>query len=201
MKDYKLYATNINEANEARDLFRELGYSPDRSDYKCWIAVFKDGSGSLYQSNVNLSECQQISLQALRDIVVLRRNNVNDATHIDQDGWKWFITHDDKGYVFGAGNADNLPRWDESSLDSVDLKPIQKPTITTGWDLAAVPETIYHYAASYNTHRGTTYYDGVVSFPGRITGIEDYHKVRAQIAEDGHVTADRVNVHSLSVIG
>lgn len=82
-----------------------------------------------------------------------------------------------------------------------DKEPKSKPTITTGWDLAAVPETIYHYAASYNTHRGTTYYDGVVSFPGRITGIEDYHKVRAQIAEDGHVTADRVNVHSLTVIG
>lgn len=77
----------------------------------------------------------------------------------------------------------------------------KKPTIITGWDLAAVPDTIYHYAASYNTHRGTTYYDGVVSFPGRITGIEDYRKVRAQIAEDGHVTSDRVNVHSLTVIG
>lgn len=102
----------------------------------------------------------------------------------------------------------HLPGGAAHTLEAVPEDPknpngpmVAKKIMAGGWDLAAVPETIYHYAASYNTHRGTTYYDGVISFPGRITGIEDYRKVRAQIAEDGHVTADRVNVHSLSVIG
>jgi len=60
--------------------------------------------------------------------------------------------------------------------------------------------TVYHYSASVNTSRGTITYDGVITFPGRITGIEDYRKVRAEIATDGNVAPEQVNVHSLTVI-
>lgn len=62
-------------------------------------------------------------------------------------------------------------------------------------------ETVYHYSASINTARGTVSYDGVVTFTGRITGIEDYQKVRAKIAKDGNVTPELVNVHSLTIVG
>lgn len=62
-------------------------------------------------------------------------------------------------------------------------------------------ETVYHYSASINTARGTVSYDGVITFPGRITGIEDYQKVRAEIAKDGNVAPDAVNVHSLTIVG
>lgn len=62
-------------------------------------------------------------------------------------------------------------------------------------------ETVYHYSASINTARGTVSYDGVVTFTGRITGIEDYQKVRAEIAKDGNVTPELVNVHSLTIVG
>lgn len=62
-------------------------------------------------------------------------------------------------------------------------------------------ETVYHYSASINTARGTVSYDGVVTFTGRITGIEDYRKVRAEIAKDGNVTPEQVNVHSLTIVG
>lgn len=62
------------------------------------------------------------------------------------------------------------------------------------------PETLYHYSASINTARGTVAYDGVITFPGRITGIEDYHQARAEIAKDGNVAPEQVNVHSLSIV-
>lgn len=60
--------------------------------------------------------------------------------------------------------------------------------------------TVYHYSASINTARGTVAYDGVITLPGRITGIEDYQKARAEIAKDGNVAPDQVNVLSLSII-
>jgi hypothetical protein len=62
-------------------------------------------------------------------------------------------------------------------------------------------ETVYHYSASINTARGSVSYDGVVTFTGRITGIEDYQKVRAEIAKDGSVAPDQVNIHSLTIVG
>lgn len=127
----------------------------------------------------------------------------------DKEKLSW---EDSREYAAQVGNSTYYNYWKHKVVwdfarkiehkNSVDPNDpmVAKEIMAGGWDLAAVPDTIYHYAASYNTHRGTTYYDGVVSFPGRITGIEDYRKVRAQIAEDGHVTADRVNVHSLTVI-
>lgn len=62
-------------------------------------------------------------------------------------------------------------------------------------------DVVYHYSASFNSARGSVSYDGVITFPGRITGIEDYRKVRAEIAKDGNVTPDQVNVHSLTIVG
>lgn len=64
-----------------------------------------------------------------------------------------------------------------------------------------LPDTVYQYSASINTPRGTVHYDGVITFPGRITGIEDYHQVRAEIAKDGNTTPDKVNVHTLNIVG
>jgi hypothetical protein len=39
---------------------------------------------------------------------VLTRNDLNDANHTDQDGWKWFLTSRGEGYVFAVGNAEKL---------------------------------------------------------------------------------------------
>lgn len=61
--------------------------------------------------------------------------------------------------------------------------------------------TTYQYAASINTARGTIQYDGVINLLGRITDIDDYQQARAEIAKDGNVAPDQVNVHSLSIVG
>lgn len=67
-------------------------------------------------------------------------------------------------------------------------------------DLFQPQPVTYHYAASINTARGTVAYDGVITMPQRITGMEDYLQARAEIAKDGNVAPEQVNIHSLSII-
>ena len=67
-------------------------------------------------------------------------------------------------------------------------------------DLFQPQPVTYHYAASINTARGTVAYDGVITMPERITGMEDYLQARAEIAKDGNVAPEQVNIHSLSII-
>lgn len=79
--------------------------------------------------------------------------------------------------------------------------PQPEPETTNLEDSDTLLDVVYHYSASFNSARGSVSYDGVITFPGRITGIEDYRKVRAEIAKDGNVTPDQVNVHSLTIVG
>lgn len=309
--NYKVRVNNRAESKEAQELFFELGYSwygnkkqvsylesIDKGEFSHLLAWSVGSFEKVIQMGCGSEDVKEFTLSQLRTMVVLHRNDVNDATHTDQDNWKWFVPNEDEGYVFGAGNAQNIQRWDELSLDHVDLMPIQKPqdkptepdsflkeyltpdfrlmlasSHQNGWlkvpegaDAAVLwdegepfqaiqfhrgrnefysplqnqwmsctdwqsdeiessrkvvwqrdpqpePETtsledsdslldvVYHYSASFNGARGTVSYDGVITFPGRITGIEDYRKVRAEIAKNGNVTPDQVNVHSLTIVG
>lgn len=65
-----------------------------------------------------------VNLRQIEDMVIINRNDINDANHIDLNGWKWFLTSNGDGYVFAVGNAQQNARWDKSSLEHVDLKPI-----------------------------------------------------------------------------
>ncbi|WP_151791988.1 hypothetical protein [Acinetobacter soli] len=136
MNNYKIRVNNEAESREAQELFFELGYK-----HKWDGAVVKESWNKarfvyaedkiLWSGNCSddFAECnfQELTLPQLRDLVVLHRDDYTDATHVDQDGWKWFISSDNNSYVFGAGNSQGLPRWDESPLDHVDLNPMQKP--------------------------------------------------------------------------
>ncbi|EMC7952610.1 hypothetical protein VXG46_003842 [Acinetobacter baumannii] len=87
MDNYKIKVKDEARANEARDLFKALGYHPDNSSYEPyveWVAVFEDRSGSFYSLNMDLDECEELTLPQLRDLVVLHRNDVKDATHQDK---------------------------------------------------------------------------------------------------------------------
>lgn len=132
MDNYKIKVKDEAESKEAQELFEQLGFKwvgdyPENGDW--YSHLYAENSTCCYLSPYvwgGLGDrFKELTLPQLRDLVVLKRNNFTDATHIDQDGWKWFISSDNKSYVFGAGNSQGLPRWDESSLDHVDLKPIQ----------------------------------------------------------------------------
>ncbi|EXB44514.1 hypothetical protein J540_3255 [Acinetobacter baumannii 1440422] len=97
MDNYKIKVNDEASADEARDLFKKIGYQPDNSSYEPyvgWVAVFEDGSGSFYRHNMNLDECVEITIAQLRDLVVLKRNDVKDATHRDKQQNSIYLTSD-----------------------------------------------------------------------------------------------------------
>lgn len=59
---------------------------------------------------------------------------------------------------------------------------------------------VYQYAASVNNARGCFHWDGVVT-ARLISGIEGYHAVRAEIARDGNVKPEQVQIHNLAMVG
>ena len=96
-----------------------------------------------------------------------------------------------------------LPEPETAELEDSD-SPLDVMYFGNEWSTVLNPhllDVVYHYSASFNSARGSVSYDGVITFPGRITGIEDYRKVRAEIAKNGNVTPDQVNVHSLTIVG
>lgn len=130
MNNYKIRVNNEAESREAQELFFELGYAWHsgkhclKLDSGCThLTVYSDGALTMGSGDAK----EELTLPQLRDLVVLHRNDYTDATHVDQDGWKWFISSDGKSYVFGAGNSQGLARWDESLTEYVDLTPMQKP--------------------------------------------------------------------------
>lgn len=134
--NYKIKVANEVESKEAQELFFELDYSWPSSgknlknlNYR-YLILLKKGSIN-WNTKEQFLECdaKEITLPELRDLVVLKRNDRNDRTHTDQDNWSWYISSNGTGYVFGAGNANGLHQWDESSLDMVDLKPIEEKEV------------------------------------------------------------------------
>lgn len=107
-----------------------------------------------------------------------------------------------KTQEFTNGTYDTVEGYvDDGDLLIWSRHPQPEPETATLEDSDNLLDVVYHYAASFNSARGTVSYDGVVTFTGRITGIEDYQKVRAEIAKDGNVTPEQVNVHSLTIVG
>lgn len=135
MSNYKIRVANKGDIKEAQELFFELGYKwacgekQNPAINECPTIIRSHDSGCMtwsISSEPLYGDHKEITIPELRDLVVLKRNDRNDRTHTDQDNWSWFISSNGTGYVFGAGNANGLHQWDESSLNMVDLKPIEK---------------------------------------------------------------------------
>ncbi|MFA3416269.1 hypothetical protein KWD47_04485 [Acinetobacter baumannii] len=121
MDNYKIKVKDEASADEARDLFKKLGYHPDNSSYEPyveWVAVFEDGSGSFYRHNMNLDECVEITIAQLRDLVVLKRNDVRDATHTCENDFKYIC-------IDGRWHLMTTDGWFHVSVNPKALKPIQ----------------------------------------------------------------------------
>jgi len=117
-----------------------------------------------------------------------------------------FYRENNKFYSPLEGVWTSCTDWQSGEIESSrkvvwQRNPQPEPETATLEDSENLLDVVYHYSASFNSARGTVSYDGVITFPGRITGIEDYRKVRAEIAKDGNVTPELVNVHSLTIVG
>jgi hypothetical protein len=145
MENLKIKINSEAESKEAQELFFALGYGwsvTGKSYLKTGtghthLTAYEDGLLSMGFGDAEI----ELTIHQLRDLVVLHRNDFNDANHTDQNGRKWFLTSRGEGYVFAAGNAENIKRWDKSSLDYVYLKPITKIKDQPTSDAEQIPKS------------------------------------------------------------
>lgn len=134
MNNYKIRVNNEAESREAQELFFELGYK-----HKWDGAVVKESWNKarfvyaedkiLWSGNCSddFAECnfQELTLPQLRDLVVLHRNDVMDATHVGKSGSEYYVTEEEVYFFDGM-------EWVLKDVDVSNLKPIQKPQLEQG---------------------------------------------------------------------
>lgn len=172
MNDYKIKVNDEAESKEAQELFFQLGYEW----YGCGAVYNRIGNYTFitaYPDEMRLrmgwggDTDKELTLPQLRDLVVLHRNDVKDATHTDQDDWKWFIASNGDAYCYqGKSVAQPEPKmWLKETLDYVDLKPIQSEPeqgLISGADVTALlkkAEQIQFRAAPSGSFKGGDWKD------------------------------------------
>ncbi|MBF6763302.1 hypothetical protein GNY86_19660 [Acinetobacter baumannii] len=96
-KSYKMRVENDDQLFEGVSLFEALGYKPKGSSIlKSDIFLFATSYGLLQscENSINSDGYEWITLPQLRDLVVLKRNDVKDATHRDKRDESIYLTSD-----------------------------------------------------------------------------------------------------------
>ena len=133
MEDLKIRVNSEAESKEAQELFFELGYQWAYKNIgknifyeKENIFLYADKGGNLgtgtkeNKTHFNGWFGTFVSLPELRDLVVLKRNKVGDATHTD--GRYSFYVGKDKNYFFSSCDKAWRGTWKNVEI----LKPIEK---------------------------------------------------------------------------
>lgn len=174
MDNYKIKVTDEAESKEAQELFFELGYEwrDSKRDITNLDVVFiyaKDGVLTAGFNDHNFAEAghKELTLPQLRDLVVLKRNDVKDANNTNLDNGMYFLSSDNVIYRWEG-------KWVRSILnDSEDynliiqhgLNPIEKPQD---------PALISGDVALANVHKCTVQYLHDDEPYGRWTTITDH---------------------------
>lgn len=140
MNNYKIKVNNESESREAQELFFELGYEWNGSgkevvSWRLGLLFTKDFQGKNCLCYFDKDEDvmldgwvgKELTLPELRDLVVLHRNDVNDATHSCDDLNGAAIKLSGTWYGYNYFKNEWQP-WDEIEDDEYkisDLKPIQ----------------------------------------------------------------------------
>ena len=125
MENLKIRVANEAESKEAQELFFELGCYWNiglevRNLYAKFLYVSNNQIKMGYCSdNFSNTNYREITLAELRDMVVLNRNDVNDATHKDTITGDKVLQLSDKIYYWQG------EKWNEYPC-GVDIKPIEK---------------------------------------------------------------------------
>lgn len=138
MENYKVRVNNEAESKEAQVLFFALGCKWRSEDSK----FLDTGMDSFYilvrgeimtydsVSEVELNGCgfgfKELTLPELRDLVVLKRNDVNDATHACESMHhrRGYLSSDGIEYIWFYGQNEWFKA--EKSFNEYGLKPIEK---------------------------------------------------------------------------
>ena len=146
MKDLAILVDNKNDSTEAQDLLFSMGYKwrglgeisksyfyprmnkyfifMNKNEMDLQMAGYFAGSSRSYAE----SRFKEITLPELRDLVVLKRNSIDDATHEDKNDPEFkYRLIDNHWYVITEEN----PVWRKDSIDLNEaplfIKPIEKP--------------------------------------------------------------------------
>ncbi|HAV5626325.1 TPA: hypothetical protein JI124_14960 [Acinetobacter baumannii] len=101
MDNYKIKVKDEAESKEAQELFEKLGYKIEvfiPAGFPRWVATTDSGEDYWYSTGFDfVSELvgfKELNLPQLRDLVVLKRNDVKDATHRDKWDESIYLTSD-----------------------------------------------------------------------------------------------------------
>ena len=141
MENLKIRVNGEAESKEAQELFFELGYQwayknigKDIFYKKENIFLYADKGGNLRtgtkenKTHFNCWFATFVSRPKLRDLVVLKRNNVGDATHVDKidPNFKYRFINNAWHVI-----TENYQSWREDSFTNSEaglhIKPIEKP--------------------------------------------------------------------------
>lgn len=134
--NYKIKVNNEAESKEAQELFKQIGFTwygdyPENGDWYSHLYAEKSSCCHLpiIVWNGLGDKFQEITLPQLKDLVVLHRNDVNDANYKlfispSQGYLSFYKTSDDVFYAY----AEKSKCWDKSrsvDIKNKDLEPIQ----------------------------------------------------------------------------
>ena len=146
MENLKVYVKNEAESKEVQDLFFELGgdfYFGGKlhcNTHSRLVTINKDG----LMANLEFAgfDYVEITLQQLRDLVVLKRNDVNDANFKDTFGGIWYVDSTNICWMF------ENDIWREAEEPLFKLEPIKKEGevkmkeyLDTNYELRSVKHT------------------------------------------------------------
>ena len=134
MENYKIKVNNEAESKEAQELFFELGCYWSGGKNKDTVIKVTNGryifsrcgemtycdSSEVELNGVGFS-LKEITLQQLKDLVVLKRNSVDDASFKDSFGDIWYVDSTNSYWMFENGI------WREAEEPLFKLELIEKP--------------------------------------------------------------------------
>ena len=130
MENLKIKVDKKSDVDLVVGMLVELGFELESSNVVRvgMVGTFENHIYSDYLSHFDGFDYtgKEITIDQLRDMVVLKRNDSGDATHTDQDNWKWYIG--EKSYCWERVGG-NPMMWVEESTDHADLKPIKEKTM------------------------------------------------------------------------
>lgn len=144
MDNYKIKVNDEAESKEAQELFVQLGFEKTGfscDEFPCYLATWEGGFSDYVLDSLNISrERKELPLPQLRDLVVLKRNDVKDANCIDKKREAWYLASDGTYYAWQYRKL----CWDTESdacVEAHDIKPITKPqdpALISGADVPAL---------------------------------------------------------------
>lgn len=137
MENVKIKVNSEAESKEVQELFFELGYKWVSSG-KCVInekCIYADEEGDLSSTGTHRFSFKTITIDQLRDMVVLKRNSVEDANY-ELYGNKYYLTSDGRNHCLNKVAENGIPifKWVHCGVPlSEEFKPIQKEKTMKEW--------------------------------------------------------------------